>query len=202
MLRDPIFVNWSSISLPHYVKGSDYVPVTAFRIVTGLSDRIPRRQAFDAPLFGHNALVANHNEDFGVSHHGKQGASPVLILGKNTLMKSVAGSRHSAKCKNLILRNQETDCQGACCVYRVPQCARAQGHSARRDLTRLRPVLRWLASLSWGILTLPCAVCLFSDSHTVASAEWNSESPCPIRPKEGAYEKETAHVPTLSLAQR
>ena len=71
VLRDPIFVNWSSISLPHYVKGSDYVPVTAFRIVTGLSDGIPRRQAFDAPQFGHNVLVANHDEDFGVRCHCK-----------------------------------------------------------------------------------------------------------------------------------
>ena len=31
--------------------------------------------------------------------------------------------------------------------------------------------------------------------HTVASAEWDSESPCPIRPRERAYEKKIAHVP-------
>src|SRR5258708_37704880 len=66
-------VRWSSsmstISGRHYVQGSDYVPVIALRIVVGLSDGISRRQAFDAPPFGNNVLIASHDKDFGVSHH-------------------------------------------------------------------------------------------------------------------------------------
>src|SRR5260370_14578018 len=72
VLRDPpIFIDWSGISWWHHFKGSDHVPVTALRIVAGLSDGISRRQAFGAPLFGHNVLVASHDENFGVSGHCK-----------------------------------------------------------------------------------------------------------------------------------
>src|SRR5438045_703051 len=66
---------WSSstsgISWRNYVQCSDYVPVIALRIVAGLSDGISRRQAFDAPPFGNNVLVASRDKDFGVCHYCK-----------------------------------------------------------------------------------------------------------------------------------
>ncbi len=67
----PVFVDWSGIPWLHHRKGSDHVPVTAFRVVAGLSDGISRWQAFDAPPFGRNVLVASHDEDFGVGYHCK-----------------------------------------------------------------------------------------------------------------------------------
>jgi len=66
-----VFVDWSGISGRHYVQGSDYVPVTALRIVAGLSNGISRRQAFDAPPFGNDVLIASHDKDFGVSQYCK-----------------------------------------------------------------------------------------------------------------------------------
>src|SRR5216684_6000719 len=85
----------STISWPHHLKRSDHVPVTALRIVVGLSNGISRGQAFHASLFGHNVLVANHDEDLGVSHHCK--CLHAAILGEETLMKSVADSGHSCQ---------------------------------------------------------------------------------------------------------
>src|SRR5439155_4495105 len=68
-------VRWSSstsgISWRNYVQYSAYVPVIALRIVAGLSDGISRRQAFDAPPFGNNVLIASHDKNFGVCHHCK-----------------------------------------------------------------------------------------------------------------------------------
>ena len=75
-------VRWSSstsgISWRNYVQYSDYVPVIALRIVAGLSDGISRRQAFDAPPFGNNVLIASHDKDFGVSHHASVSMLPLL----------------------------------------------------------------------------------------------------------------------------
>ncbi len=55
---------------------------------------------FDAPLFGHDTLIASHDEDFVVSHHCKRAL-------RGTPMKSLADSVILAKRKDLIARNQK-----------------------------------------------------------------------------------------------
>jgi hypothetical protein len=109
-----IFVDVSGISWPHHLKRSDYVPVSALRIVAGLSNGISRGQAFDTPLFGHNVLAASHDEDLGVSHHCK--CMHAAILGRGKPLSKVLQIRGIvAKRKDLIARNQETERPGACC---------------------------------------------------------------------------------------
>ena len=58
------------------LKSGDHVPVVASGIVVKLSDRIPRRQALDTPLFGRDALVAGYDKRLGVrgySHSTRDG---------------------------------------------------------------------------------------------------------------------------------
>ena len=73
----------------------------ALRIIARFSDGISRWQPFDAPLFGHNTLIASHNEYFVVSHHSER------VL-RGTPLKSLAESVILAKRKDLIARNQKT----------------------------------------------------------------------------------------------
>src|SRR5260370_19778579 len=68
----------------------------ALRIVAGISNGISGGQACEAPLFGHNVLVASHDEDLW--------SQPLLQMyaccntrGEEILMKSVADSGHSCQ---------------------------------------------------------------------------------------------------------
>src|SRR6266446_2473422 len=59
---------WALVRRLHF-QSRYHIPVSALGGVLELADGIPGGQALDAPLFGHNVLVASHDEDFGVSHH-------------------------------------------------------------------------------------------------------------------------------------
>src|SRR5713101_6477353 len=54
----------------YHFKSSDHIPIAALGMVVELSNRIPRRQPLDAPLFRHDALVARYDERSGVHGHG------------------------------------------------------------------------------------------------------------------------------------
>src|SRR6266849_4375190 len=54
----------------YHLKSSDHIPIVALGMVVELSNRIPRRQPLDAPLFRHDALVARYDERSGVHGHG------------------------------------------------------------------------------------------------------------------------------------
>ena len=85
------------------LESGDYVPVAALGIVSKLLYRIPRRQALDTPLFGHNVLVASHYKDFGVRHHCRRCIHAADILREN-LHATVADSEPSFKRKVVIAR--------------------------------------------------------------------------------------------------
>jgi hypothetical protein len=72
----------------------------ALRIIARFSDGISRWQPFDAPLFGHNTLVASHDEDLVVSRHLPKSS-------ERNPKKSLADSGILAKRKDLIARNQK-----------------------------------------------------------------------------------------------
>ena len=74
--RDRKKIADSQIRLPprllgrHHLKSSDHIPIAALGMVVELSNRIPRRQALDAPLLWHDAIVARYDERLGVRGHG------------------------------------------------------------------------------------------------------------------------------------
>src|SRR6266446_4859821 len=53
-----------------HFQSRDHIPIAALRGVLELSNRIPRRQPFDAPLLRHDAFVAHYDERSGVRGHG------------------------------------------------------------------------------------------------------------------------------------
>src|SRR5713101_6780334 len=54
----------------YHFKSSDHIPIAALGMVVELSNRIPRRQPLNVPLFRHDALVARYDERSGVRGHG------------------------------------------------------------------------------------------------------------------------------------
>ena len=75
-------------------------------MVVELSNRIRRRQPLDAPLFGHNVLVASHDEDLGVSHHCQRCIHAADTLTGN-VKESVADSEHPCQTQRSDRRNQK-----------------------------------------------------------------------------------------------
>jgi len=142
-----VFVDWSGISWRHYVPGRNYVPVTALRIVAGLSDGISRRQAFDSPPFGNDVLVASHDKHFGVRHHCK--CVHAAVTGPtNPCEKCYRFGAFLPKRKYLIARNQETELQmRLVCLSGSTDCRgnamiRRHCSSVSEVPTRTKPLVR------------------------------------------------------------
>ena len=77
----PMILAWrnrSAFMCRRYLKSDDDVPIAALGIVFKLSDRIPRRQALDTPLFGRDALVAGYDKRLGVRSHCTEDVAHML----------------------------------------------------------------------------------------------------------------------------
>jgi len=85
------------------LESGDHVPVAALGIVPKLSNRVPCRQALDAPPLGHNVLVASHDEYFGVRHCCRRCIHAADIL-REIPHKSVADLEHPDKRKEVMAR--------------------------------------------------------------------------------------------------